>query len=213
MDKKPKGKGLRFERRDFLKFITAVQAAALVSVTPFATEAARAMTPQAAAAQGAAGAHPKALNPHEWRTIRILCEWLLPADEHSGGAIEAGVPEFLDDWLSWKRGDVLDEIRGGITWLDMECNRSFQSDFGDCSAKQQKQILDRIAYLHKAAPKDASAAAFFDELRDLVVSGYFTSRVGIRDMPYLGNQPQSGWHGCPDEVLAQLKVGKYSRNV
>lgn len=213
MDKKSKDKGLRFERRDFLKFITAVQAAALVSVTPFAAEVAKAMPPQAAAAQGAADEHPKAFNPHEWRTIRILCNWLLPADERSGGAIEAGVPEFLDDWLNWKRGDLLDEIRGGLTWIDLESNRSFQYDFADCSAGRQKQILDRIAYPKKAAPEDASAAAFFNELRDLVVSGYFTSRMGVRELPYLGNQPQSAWHGCPEEVMAKLEVGKFSRNV
>lgn len=212
MEKKPNEKGLRLERRDFLKLATGVQAAALLSLSPFASEMAKAAMPPAAGQADAAESHPKALNAHEWRTIRILADWIIPADERSVGAIQAGVPEFLDDWLDWKRGDLLDQIRGGITWLDMECNRSFQYDFADCSNAQQKRMLDRIAYPEKAAPEDAGAVAFFNTLRDLVVSGFFTSRVGIRDLPYVGNEPQSEWTGCPSDVEARLGVGKGRRN-
>jgi gluconate 2-dehydrogenase gamma chain len=212
MKKKPKDGGTHFERRDFLKLMTSVQAAALISVTPFASEVARAaMPPQPADPAAPDTRHPKALSPHEWRTIRILADWILPADERSGGAIQAGVPEFLDDWLDWKRGDLLAEIQGGLTWLDMESNRSFGSDFAGCSSGQQKRILDRIAYPEKAAPEDAGAVAFFNTLRDLVVSGYFTSRTGIRDLPYVGNEPQSGWNGCPSEIEALLGVGRKKR--
>lgn len=212
MEKKPKEKGVRFERRDFLKLVTSVQAAALISVTPFATEVAKAsMPPQAPGQEGLETGHPKALNPHEWRTIRLLSDWIIPADEQSGSASQAGVPEFLDDWLNWKRGDLLDEIRGGLTWLDMESNRSFRYDFADCSNSQQRQILDRIAYPEKAAPEHASAVEFFNTLRDLVVSGFFTSRLGIRDLPYVGNEPQSRWTGCPSAVEAKLGVGGNKR--
>jgi gluconate 2-dehydrogenase gamma chain len=215
MEKKPEKKGVCFERRDFLKLVTSVQAAALISVTPFASEMAKAaLPPQTGGQEGsAADHHPKALSPHEWRTVRILCDWIIPADEQSGSASQAGVPEFLDDWLNWKRGDLLDEIRGGLTWLDMESNRSFRYDFADCSNAQQKRILDRIAYPGKAAPENAGAVEFFNTLRDLVVSGFFTSRMGIRDLPYVGNEPQSEWTGCPSAVEAKLGVGGNKRRV
>jgi len=197
-----------FERRDILKLMTSAPAAALISVTLFASEIAKATPQQPAAEADPSNYHPKVLNPHEWRMIHNLSDWILPADQRSGSATQAGVPEFIDDWLNFKGGNLLAEIRGGLTWLDMECNRSFAYDFADCPAKQQKHILDRIANPEKAAPEDASAVAFFNALRDLVVSGYFTSPMGIRDLPYLGNEPQEEWNGCPAPVLARLGVVK-----
>jgi gluconate 2-dehydrogenase gamma chain len=207
MTKNPKD-SLCLERRNFLKLATTIQAAALISATPFTSELARAMSSQSTDQSGLSSDHPKALTPHEWATIRLLADWIIPADDRSPGAIQAGVPEFIDDWLNWKRGDLLAEIHGGLTWLDIECNRFFGSDFVDCSNAQQEQILERIAYPGKAAANDASAVAFFSHLRDLVVSGFFTSPVGIRDLPYLGNEPQSEWDGCPTAVKIKLGVGE-----
>ncbi len=203
MDKKKTGGSVNFERRDILKLMTGVPAAALVSVAPFASKVAKA-APQQSAAQSPASGHPKALNAHEWKTLRILSDMIIPADDRSGSATQAGVPEFIDDWLALKRGTLLDQIRGGFTWLDMQCNRAFQYDFADCSTARQKQILDRIAYPEKAAAEDASAVAFFNTLRDLVVSGFFTSQPGVRDLPYVGNEPQEKWNGCPAPVLSKL---------
>ena len=207
MEKKTTGRNVRFERRDLLKLMTTMPAAALVSVAPFASEVAKAAPQQYAAQSGTANRHPKVLNPHEWNTIRILSDLIIPADERSGSATQVGVPEFIDDWLNLKRGNLLAEIRGGLIWLDMQSNRSFKYDFADCSTARQKQVLDRIAYPEKAAPEDASAVVFFNKLRDLVVSGFFTSQAGIKDLPYVGNEPQSEWKGCPAPVLAKLGLG------
>lgn len=207
MDEKKTTQSVRFERRDILKLITSMPAAALVSVAPFASGVANAAPQQPGAHEGNGSDHPKALNDHEWKMIRILSDMIIPADEHSGSATQAGVPEFIDSWLNLKRGTLLDQIRGGLTWLDMQSNRLFRYDFADCSIARQKQILDRIAYPEKAAPEDASAVAFFNTLRDLVVSGFFTSQMGMRDLPYVGNEPQEKWDGCPAPVLARLGVG------
>jgi gluconate 2-dehydrogenase gamma chain len=207
MNKKITASGVRFERRDILKLMTSMPAAALVSIAPFASGVANAAPQQTSAAEGQRSDHPKALSAQEWKMVRILSDLIIPADDRSGSATQAGVPEFIDDWLNLKRGNLLDQIRGGLTWLDMQCNRSFSHDFAECSTARQKQMLDRIAYPEKAAPEDASAVAFFNTLRDLVVSGFFTSQAGIRDLPYVGNEPQEKWDGCPDQVLARLGVG------
>lgn len=114
----------------------------------------------------------------------------------------------MDDWLEFRGGPQLDSIRGGITWLDLECNRQFGHDYLGCTQTQQKQILDRIAYPKHAAPEDAAGVAFFNRLRDLVVSGFFSSKMGVQDLPYLGNQMLASWDGCPPEVLAKLGLGK-----
>lgn len=206
-DEKPKTGKLHFDRRDMLKLLGAVPGAALVSAAPMATVA-KAAPPQAAAS--AAAYQPKVFNPHQWRTLQILCDLIIPPDQHTGGAVDAGVPRFLDDWLQFKGGDLPAQIHGGLMWLDLECNRLFEHDFADAEAAEQKQIIDRIAYPEKAAPSDANAVAFFNHLRDLVVSGYFTSREGFKALPYLGNEPESEWNGCPAPVLEKLGLEKAS---
>jgi gluconate 2-dehydrogenase gamma chain len=196
-----------FKRRALLKVIGAAVPAALIPPTPaVAGELVKMAKPPAAAGQMGGATQRKALSEHEYNTISRLSDLILPADDRSGSASEAGVPEFIDDWLDFHGGNLLAEIRGGLTWLDLECNRHFQLDFIDCSADQQKQILDRIAYPKRAAPEDANAVAFFNRLRDLVVSGFYTSKIGIQDLPYLGNQMVAEWNGCPPEVLAKLGV-------
>jgi Gluconate 2-dehydrogenase subunit 3 len=207
--KKPDAK-VSLKRRHLLKLMGTLPAGALLSFDPRVWAAQRASAGPPASPEVSKAYQPKVLTPHEWKTVRVLCDLIIPTDEVSGSATAAGVPEFIDDWLDFKRGNLLDEIRGGLTWLDIESNRSFRYDFADCTASQQKQILDRIAYPAKAAPEDASAVVFFNHFRDLAVSGFFTSEMGIRDLPYLGNEPQSEWQGCPATVLAELGLAAKS---
>lgn len=188
-----------FRRRDILKLMATVPAA-IVSAPP----AAEAASPQLPTGAGAVEFVPKALNPHEWKTVRALCEIILPADQSSGSAVQAGVPEFIDDMLDFEGGELATQIHGGLAWLDFEAGRLFGNSFVDCSTAQQNQLLDRIAYPEKAVPEDAGAVAFFNHLRDLVVSGFFTSEAGIRDLPYLGNEPRVEWNGCPPATLVKL---------
>ncbi len=199
-DEKP---GLK--RRDILRAISAVPAAALVPISP-----ARAMTGMShsappAAEQAAKVYQRKVFDDHEWKTIHILSDLIIPADDRSGSATQAGVPEFIDDWLDFQGGELRAQIRGGLVWLDVECNRQFSHDFADCSAAEQKQILDRISYPKKAAPEDANAVSFFNSLRGLVASGFFSSKMGVKDLPYLGNQMVAEWQGCPPEVAATIQ--------
>jgi hypothetical protein len=179
-------------------------AGALFSAVQSATAAPKKLATELVSPEAAAPFQPKVFNPHEWKTVHALCDLTIPADERSESATAAGVPEFIDDWLDFQRGDLLSSIHGGLAWLDIECNRLFRTDFIASKAGQQEQILERIAYPKKAAPEDASAVAFFNHFRDLVVSGFFTSETGIKDLPYLGNEPQSDWQGCPAPVLAKL---------
>ncbi|MHB8302915.1 MAG: gluconate 2-dehydrogenase subunit 3 family protein [Acidobacteriaceae bacterium] len=207
-EKNTPNRTLRFQRRAILKMMMAAPLAGWMPVASLAAQVAQMMPVSSATEDDGDGSadtyQPKVLNPHEWRTIQVLSDRILPADENSGSASEAGVPEFLDDWLDYQRGEPLTEVRYGLAWLDSECTRAFQQEFVDCAADQQAQILDRIAYPHKAAPEDVRAVVFFSHLRDLVLGGYYTSEMGIRDLPYLGNEPQASWQGCPAPVLAKL---------
>lgn len=198
-------RNIRFERREILKLMATMPGVAFTSMAPFLSSLAKATLGQVALLTDPAF-QPKVLDPHQWQTVRVLCDLIIPADQISGSATQAGVPEFIDDWLDFTGGNLPAEIRGGLRWLDTDCTRSFGHHFIDCTSDQQKQILDRIAYPQKATAEDASAVVFFNHLRDLVVSGFYTSEIGISDLPYLGNEPQPEWHGCPEAVLIKLAL-------
>lgn len=192
------------KRRDLLKAFSVVPAAFLPVGAAVAAEAIAATGAQAA--QAASAYHRKVFNDHQWETIKILSDLIIPADDRSGSATQAGVPEFIDDWLDFKGGKLKAEILGGLTWLDVECNHTFGHDFLSCDPNQQKKMLDRIAFPDKAAPADLNYVAFFNDLRDLVASGFFSSETGVKDLPYLGNKPANEWPGCPPNVLAAIET-------
>ena len=187
-------------RRDLFQIIGSVPAIAAVTGG------------EAAAATPKAGPYKRqTFDDHQWHTVRVLCDLIIPADERSPGATEAGVPEFLDDWIAFRteqegNQDLRAEILGGLMWLDHESQQLFQKDFVDASEAQHKQILDRIAYPKRAAKEDQPGASFFSELRILVVGGFFSSKVGVADLPYLGNVAVAEWKGCDPKVWAIIEA-------
>jgi Gluconate 2-dehydrogenase subunit 3 len=198
------------QRRDMLKVFSAVPAALI----PFGTAvAAEQKTSGSTAAKAASAYQRKVFNDHEWETIKVLSDLIIPADERSGSASQAGVPEFIDDWLNFRGGELKAEILGGLTWLDLDCNREFGHDFAGCTSTQQKKMLDRIAFPDKAAPEDSNYVAFLNHLRNLVVGGFFSSEEGVKDLPYLGNKVVLEWKGCPPNVLAQIEENLKAKSV
>ena len=152
----------------------------------------------------------KVFDAHQWKTVHVLCDLILPADDHSGSATDAGVPEFMDDWLDFRRREdgtdlLAAQIQGGLSWLDEESRRLFQKDFSVAAVAQQKQILDRIAWPAKASPADRRWVGFFNRFRDLTVSGFFSSKMGVADLPYLGNRAVAEWNGCDPKVWAVIE--------
>src|ERR1035441_2721853 len=147
----------------------------------------------------------KIFDDHQWQTVQVLCDLIIPADEHSGSAIAAGVSEFIDDWLDFRNREDGDQnfsagVLGGLAWLDLESTRLFQKDFAAAALPDQKQILDRIAWPARAAVADRRWVAFFTRFRDLTVSGFFSSKMGVADLPYLGNRAVAEWKGCDPKV-------------
>jgi gluconate 2-dehydrogenase gamma chain len=199
-----------FDRRDLLKVLSAVPAAALLpagaaKAADMSGMAAHAAAAQAASATAPAPYKPTTFNAHEYKTIEVLSDIIVPADERSGSATQAGVPEFIDQSLGFHGGQQLDSIRGGLTWLDMESNRAYSHDFIDASDAEKKQLLDRIAYPKTAAPEDAAGVVFFNAMRNAVLGAFFSSKMGVEDLPYLGNKMLAEWDGCPANVLAKLR--------
>ncbi len=189
-------------RRNLIQILGAAPAAAAAQ-----TQAEHASAPSAAAKQAY---QRKVFNDHQWRTVQVLCDLIIPADDHSGSATAAGVPEFIDDWLDFRAREDGNQnlsagILGGLAWLDLESARLFQKDFAVAAPAQQKQILDRIAWPARAAAADHRWATFFTHFRDLTVSGFFSSKMGVADLPYLGNKAVAEWKGCDPKVWTVIE--------
>ena len=186
-------------------------AARLLAVAPVATafrwapESVREAAALARQALSGPPFQPKFFTAHEWRTVRILVDLIIPADEQSGSATQAGTPEFID-FMCVDDKNLQIPVRGGLAWLDTASREAFGKAFADGTAGEQTGILDRIAWPRKAKPEDAQGAAFFTGFRDLTASGFYSSRMGVHDLRYLGNTFVHEWNGCPPEALAKLGV-------
>jgi gluconate 2-dehydrogenase gamma chain len=142
---------------------------------------------------------PKYFSDHYYKTLRALCDKIIPADSSSGGAVEAGAPEFID-LLTSENAEYQLKLGGGMRWLDSLCQDRFAYSYLNCTEVQQKQILDSIAYRKNVQndPGLSQGVAFFSLLRNLTVDSYFTSKIGIEYLGYIGNTTLSEFPGCPD---------------
>ena len=160
---------------------------------------------QRAAVSGAQSAEPKFFSAEEWETVNMLVDYIIPKDDRSGSATEAKVPEFMDFMMIEQPARQV-AMRGGLAWLDVECQERFDKTFLDCSEAERFAVLDDIAWPAKAKPEFAHGVAFFTSFRDLTAAGFWTTRTGIDDLQYLGNRSVARWNGCPDAALKKLGV-------
>lgn len=141
---------------------------------------------------------PKFFDAHAYKTLQNLCETILPADADSGGAMEAGAPEFID-LLTSENADYQLTLGGGMKWLDSTCTTRYGKAWLDCAPQQQKEILDLIAYRRNAEQDESltQAVEFFSFLRNFTADGFFTSKIGIKYLGYKGNTYLTEFPGCP----------------
>jgi hypothetical protein len=150
----------------------------------------------------------KFFSKHEWATLSVLVDYIIPKDERSGSATDAKVPEYIDFLLAEKDANVNEQVQfhGGLAWIDTESNKRFGKRFIAASDAQRRQILDDIAYPEKATPAMRYGVTFFNRLRDRTASGFFSSAMGWQDLQYKGNVFNPGYDGCPPAALEKLGV-------
>jgi hypothetical protein len=149
--------------------------------------------------------------PHELATVTILADIIIPKDEVSGSASDAKVPDFIE-FMMKDQPQHQTPMRGGLRWLDVQCLNRFEKPFTDCSAAQQMEMVDEIAWPAKAKPAMAQGVAFFNLMRNLTASGFYTSETGVKDLGYAGNTPNQ-WNGVPADVLAQYNLSYSEKEI
>ena len=194
------------DRRDFIKFMAAAPMAHL-AVTALDLETAAIETRETLERLAERGQQyqPKVFNAHEWRTVRVLVDIVIPKDARSGSATDAKVPEFMDVFMG-TRENMRNWMRAGLTWLDDECKKRFTRQFVDCDATQRAAVLDDIAYPRRATAEMQNGVRFFNNFRNFTASGFWSSKMGVDDLQYMGNRPMASWNGCPAPALNKLGV-------
>jgi hypothetical protein len=148
---------------------------------------------------------PRFFTAHEYQTVRALVDLIIPKDDRSGSATDAGVPEFMD-FIVGDQTSRQTAMRGGLAWLDTECRERFGKAFVDGDDAQRRAVLDDIAWPARARPEMSHGVAFFNSFRDLTATGFWSSKMGVEDLGYLGNTVVPEWKGCPDKQLRKLGV-------
>ena len=197
----------RITRRTALKAFASAPVAAAIAWTPAEADQAQRRAQQARtdAVKHGTAYTPKFFTPHEYATVAVLVDLIIPKDDRSGSATEAGVPEFMD-FMMVDQPRRQTAMRGGLAMIDRLCEERFEKRFVDCGDEQRRAALDTLAFPAKATPATSQAVAFFTSFRDLTASGFWSSKMGVDDLRYIGNAYVREWKGCPDEALKKLGV-------
>ena len=197
----------KLNRRSMLQLLGAAPVAAGFTWTQ--AEAAQAAASAQAARKPAAAAashtafKPKFFTAHEWAMVNVLVNLIIPKDDRSGSATDAGVPEFMD-FMMTDQPNRQTAMRGGLAWIDLKSQDRYDKVFLDCTPEERRAVLDDIAWPQKAKPEFSQGVAFFNSFRDLTASGFWSSKMGVEDLKYLGNVMVAEWHGCPPEAVRKL---------
>ena len=189
-------------RRQLLKLLSAAPVAAgfALSEAEAAQAHHQAQAARETARKTATAFKPKFFTPHEYQTVRVVVDLIIPADDRSGSATDAGVPEFMD-FIMIDMPTRQMPMRGGLAWLDLECQERFDKTFLAASEAQRAEVLDDISTYGEIKPGLSHGQTFFRSFRDLTASGFWTSKMGIKDLGYIGNTVVPEWTGCPAEAL------------
>ena len=193
-------------RRDAVQLLAALPFAAIMNWPTAEQERVRNFVDAAlkSTAEGTAYA-PKFFTAAEFRTVRILADMIIPRDDRSGSASDAGVPEFMDFTMN-DRPNSQKWMRDGLAWLNAQSNTRFGKQFADATETQREAILNDIAWPARAPATMADGVGFFNRFRDLTSSGFWSSQVGVKDLQYKGNVFVAEWNGCPPAALSKLGV-------
>jgi gluconate 2-dehydrogenase subunit 3-like protein len=195
-------------RREALQIVTSAPVAAALVWTPAEARQAHehADAARTQAAKQATPFKPRFFTAHEYATVSVLVDLIIPKDERSGSATDAGVPEFMDFMMiDQPRRQVA--MRGGLALLDRLSADRAGKRFVSASDRERRAVVDEIAYTSNTDSGLSHAVAFFSSFRDLTASGFWSTKMGIADLQYRGNAFLSEWNGCPDAALKKLGVG------
>jgi len=147
----------------------------------------------------------------EQKMVTVLADIIVPKDEVSGSASDAGVTEFIE-FMMKDYPDFQLPMRGGLMWLDNLSLATYDKTFLDITQEEKMTLVDKIAWPDTAEADMQYGVKFFNLLRNLTCTGFFTTQIGLNDMGYVGNRPNQ-WDGVPEEVLKKHNLSYDERTL
>ncbi len=195
-------------RRDALKVLGVAPLAGMLEWSPKHIERATAHIAALAESNSTAPYATKFFNAHEWKTVRMLADIIIPKDEHSGSATDAKAPEFMDFILAEKDTSENNKVQmhGALAWIDEEMKRRFGKDFISASDTQRTELLDDVGQGKRSKPEFRRGQSAFERVRNAVASAFYSSAMGWQDVNYMGNVFNPNWQGCPPAATKKLGV-------
>ena len=193
------------DRRDAVKLLATASLAAVGLGAPEVAHAWELADAAQAVQKPGAPFVPTFFSRDEWPMVRSLADVVIPRDDRSGSAGDAGVPEFMD-FIMTENPNSQRWMRDGLKWMNTECRTRFGRVWTSCSAAQQRLLLTDIAFPRTAPAALNTGVEFFSRFRDLTSSGFWSSRIGVKDLGYMGNVALAAWPGCPEPALRKLGV-------
>ena len=138
---------------------------------------------------------PQFFTQPEYEMVERLSEMILPSDG-SPGAREAGVSEFVD-FMVFSDPGVQHRFRYGLTWLNTRSEELYGKTFAGLTADQQSDILRHLAYKNDYRPGEEEGRKFFKLIREYIIMGFYTSRIGLEQLDFPGLKFYSESPGCP----------------
>jgi hypothetical protein len=135
-----------------------------------------------------------------------LADMIIPSDERSGSATDSGALVYMDFVVGESSPKTQQAWRDGLKWFDEECQRRYSKVFVECSVSQRAALLDAVAWPDRTDKALKAQGEFFNRLRDLTGSAFFSSKMGVHDLGYMGNVPNPNWQGAPKAALDELGV-------
>lgn len=186
-------------RRSLFRILAVSAAAGTIEVPAALAQHVHVALAEAKSLSGGPNYQPKYFNAHDYATLKKLADLIIPADEHSGGALEAGAPEYID-FLTANSPELAAIFNGGLTWVDQTMHSRYGTHFVASRPEQQTALLDSLAWRRNVTPETAYGVRFWTMLRNMVVDAYYTSPTGVKDLGYMGNTAVAKFQ-VPEEAV------------
>jgi gluconate 2-dehydrogenase gamma chain len=154
----------------------------------------------------AEGGAPGFFTAAETAQLRLLADMIIPRDAKSGSATDSGALSYMDFVVGESSPKTQQAWREGLRWYDEECQRRYGQVLVECSESQRGELLDAVAWPGRTDAALKAQGEFFSRLRNLTGAAFFSSKMGVHDLGYMGNVPNPDWQGAPPAALAELGV-------
>jgi hypothetical protein len=179
--------GFDIDRRDLIQLLGFGIAAELLSAHELGTAVDRFTVPS--------NYQSRFLTRSEYEFTSELCEIIIPSDDQSPGAKQAGVPWFIDTVLLYANAERQHAWRTGLSDIDALAVRLKGDSFLRCSGAGRLQVVEYLAQHEEDA--NTREEKFFGELKALAIEAFCLSDLGMSQyLHYRGNAALSEFPGC-----------------